>query len=910
MLDSSNKPLQPVPSTPRFEHHPDGFGIGNSRPRLSWSFFYPADADLKSVGSWTQRAYDIEIKAEDAAGSGTHHIESSESALVPWPGADLISKEAVIIRVRGYGQEKDDITQWSSWASAEAGLFERERWSALPIASSKKFEAEDVTLRPLRFRKEFTVPLERDILKARLYITAFGVYEAHINGSRVGDHVLAPGWTSYHHRLAYQIFDVTALVKKGQNSIGADVGEGWYGGLIGIRGGQRFNYGKELALLAQLEITLDNGEVMVKHTDHSWQCHTSAITNSEIYNGETYDMREEQYGWEMPGFDSTAWASVKELPFTSASMIASDMAPTRVTEEVKPVSITITPSGKTIFDFGQNVVGFVRIKRLPPHSKVSLVHAEVLVDQEMGMRPLRNAKCTDTAITADNELLHWCPKFTYHGFRYMQVNGWPEGTTPSLEDFTALVTHTDMKRRGWFKCSNDLVNKLHANIVWGMRGNFVSVPTDCPQRDERLGWTGDIQVFGPAANFLYDTNGILGNWLADFSAEQLARDDKIPPLICPDVMSSWWTPTPQAIWHDATILVPYNLYQASGDIFLLRRQYVSMTSWLDTAIRRGSDRLWDPTLWQLGDWVDPAAPPSQPGLGRTDGVLVADAYLVYVTGILADISALLGEAHDARRYAADKEKLKAAFAHRYITPAGNLANYTQAAIALAVQFDLYPTAAQRDNAAVALMRLVKTAQDHVSTGFAGTPAILPALTRTGQPWLAYRMLMEKHCPSWLYPLTMGATTIWERWDALMPDGSLNPGQMLSFNHYALGSVAAWLHETVGGLVSSDGWRTIDVRPVPGGGLTWAETRFDGPFGVVEAKWRVEGSRFKLELQVPPNSRAIIVLPMQKKELGKKKKIKVASGWHAFDVEFEPDEWPPTGSINKYSGPLSKACDCF
>lgn len=500
----------PIPSPPRFEHHHNGFGLDINRPRLSWSFSYPKSTDINPAPPWVQFAYDIEIKStKTAAESQVFHIESPNSVLVPWPSIDLISREAVSVRVKCYAVVIEGCTSWSEWSSAEIGLLKKQDWTAVPIALARKFEPEDTTLHPLRFRNEFSVPNEKTVVSARLYATAFGVYEAYINGQRVGDHILAPGWTSYHHRLAYQIFDVTPLITAGTNAISAEVAEGWYAGTMGIRGGQRFNYGKEVAFLAQLEITFDDSDVQIQSTDWEWKCHTSAITGSEIYNGETYDAREEQEGWKNTGFDAATWTEVKVLSLPTADLIASDMAPIRVIEKVKPISVATSPSGKTIFDFGQNLVGFVSVGRVPVHSRISLVHAEVLVDGEMGMRPLREAKCTDTIITADKELLYWSPKFTYHGFRYMQVEGWPEGTPPSLENFTALVFHTDMKRRGWFKCSNDLVNELHGNIVWGMRGNFLSVPTDCPQRNERLGWTGDIQVFGPTANFLYDTNGIV-----------------------------------------------------------------------------------------------------------------------------------------------------------------------------------------------------------------------------------------------------------------------------------------------------------------------------------------------------------------------------------------------------------------
>lgn len=499
----------PVLTLPTFEHHPDGFGLGHRRPRISWRFYRRSDDKLPSAENWVQRAYDMEIQISGSTESKFYHIESNESRLVPWPSEDLESCESLRVRVRSYGQGIDEVTEWSSWANAEVALLEKERWSAVPIVSSRKFEEENTTLHPMRFRKSFSLPDDRHVNKARIYITALGLYEAYINGVRVGDHVLAPGWTSYSHRTIYQTFDVTEMLVVGENIIAAEVGEGWYAGMMGIRGGQRFNYGKEIGLLAQLEMILDDGATIVQSTDNTWKCHPSAILSSEIYNGEVYDLNEEQNGWQMSKFDDKHWMSVKGLPLSSASLIAHDIPPVRVIESVNPVSVTSSPSGKTIFDFGQNLVGFISIRSLPPNCRITMLHAEVLVDGELGMRPLRGAKCSDTVISANKEVLDWHPKFTYHGFRYMELDGWPEALPLSANNFVALVIHTDMKRRGWFKCSNSQVNKLHSNVIWSMRGNFVSVPTDCPQRDERLGWTGDIQAFAPTANFLYDTHGIV-----------------------------------------------------------------------------------------------------------------------------------------------------------------------------------------------------------------------------------------------------------------------------------------------------------------------------------------------------------------------------------------------------------------
>jgi len=452
------------------------------------------------------------------------------------------------------------------------------------------------------------------------------------------------------------------------------------------------------------------------------------------------------------------------------------------------------------------------------------------------------------------------------------------------------VLHTDMQRTGWFECSDPLINRLHLNALWSMRGNFLSIPTDCPQRDERLGWTGDIQIFAPSANFLYNTFGMLGEWLQDVAVEQ-SDNNGIPPFVVPDVISHMWLSTPQAIWDDVTVLTPWDLYTSSGDLSILERQYSSMVAWVDKGVRRGSDGLWDPELWQLGDWLDPQAPPEEPGNARTDSTLVADTYLLRVTSTIAQVSSKLGYEVDAERFLADFRRLKSAFQHKYTAPSGRLVGDTQTALALAIVFGLIDEPEQITTAAKRLAQLVKLAKFRVGTGFAGTPVILHALTKTGNNQLAYRMLLEKSCPSWLYPVTMGATTVWERWDSMLPDGSINPGEMTSFNHYALGSVVDWLHQVVGGISPSNpGWKTFLVRPQPGGTIRSAKVKYESPYGLVECTWDLTkadtGDTFNLLLIVPPNSKALVFLPDRSSGL------EVGSGSHNFSCAYMPEPWPP------------------
>lgn len=567
--------------------------------------------------------------------------------------------------------------------------------------------------------------------------------------------------------------------------------------------GRRCIYGDRMSILVQLEVHFETGHIETLHSDGSWKSCKSATTRSEIYDGEDYDSREEQTGWnDDPNFDESSWLSTEELPFPTAVLVSADSPPVRRKEEIHPLKIFKSASGETLLDFGQNLVGKLQV-HLPVSTpgtdleghRLSFSHAEVIGGDGLETRPLRGAKPIDTVILSKSQPSSWSPKFTFHGFRYVQVDGWPtESRMPGYDNITALVLHSDMRRTGWFSCSDPLINKLHENVYWSMKGNFFSLPTDCPQRDERLGWTGDIQVFGPSANFIFDTDGFLGGWLEDLAAEQLEDGrNGVPGLVIPDIFDAPNPPGPQSVWHDVAVLTPWDLYNSSGDVEILRRQYTSMKAWVDEGIKRGPNGLWDQNIWQFGDWLDPAAPPSEPGNGRTDSLIVADSYLVRVLQTISKVSSLLGMTEDAARYSRDASTVKKAFQCEYITPSGLLVGDTQTALSLAISFGIFDQKDHIIKAASRLCHLVHTSRYRIATGFAGTPLIAHALSDTGNYQLAYRMLLEKDCPSWLYPITMGATTIWERWDSMLPDGSVNPGDMTSFNHYALGSVANWLH---------------------------------------------------------------------------------------------------------------------
>jgi len=840
-------------AAPSVEHHRVPLGIGESSPRLSWIV-------EEAPAGWAQHAYEFEIERDGS--TETVLAASDDQTLVEWPVAPLASRERAAIRVR----LADGDGAWSDWSAAtvvEAGLLDPADWTAKPVGGAWDEDPESDDRRPSLVRREFHVA--DGLVSARLYATAHGLYEAEVNGARVGDDTLSPGWTVYPKRLRYYTYDVTDLIEPGANAIGAWLGDGWYRGRLGWRGGFRNLFGDDLSFLGQLELTYADGHRETVATDAAWKAAPSPILRTGIYDGEDYDARLESAGWSLPGFDDDEWDAVAVRDRDPNTLVAPTAPPVRCTEEVQPVEVLTSPTGARILDFGQNLVGRVRIRvEGPAGVTVRIRTSEVLQDGEVYTRPLREARSTDhytLAGRAGGE--EWEPRFTFHGFRYAEIDGWTGSidAAAAAGDLVARVYHTDLERTGWFESSDPLVNRLHENVVWGMRGNFVDIPTDCPQRDERVGWTGDIQVFAPTASFLFDASGMLSGWLRDVEAEQLP-DGTIPWYVPVIPAHEMWTPIrPGAAWGDVATLTPWTLYERFGDAGILAAQFDSARRWVDLVSSiAGPDRLWN-TGFQLGDWLDPAAPPQDPADAATDRYLVATAYFAKSARTVARMAAVLGRTDDEAHYVALADEIDIAFAAEYVLPDGRMTSDAQTAYALAIAFDLIPDAARREAAGQRLAELVREAHNRIATGFVGTPLVSDALTLTGHLDKAYDLLLEQGCPSWLYQVVMGATTVWERWDSLLPDGDVNPGTMTSFNHYALGAVADWLHRVVGGLApAAPGYRVVRFAPQPGGGLASASARHRTPYGEASIAWQVEGDRLMVDVRVPVGATGVLELP--------------------------------------------------
>ena len=703
---------------------------------------------------------------------------------------------------------------------------------------------------PQYFRRTFTAP--RAVRRATLYITALGLYEATLNGQRVGDHVLAPDWTDYRRRVRYQAYDVTSLVQPGENTLGALLANGWYAGHLGNGGFQE--YGKIPALLAQLEITGEDGRVQSVVSDGTWKTHASPTVASDFMMGETYDAREEIPGWDRPDFNADRWADSRvrdEKPRELDSQVA---PPVRQTAELRPVAMTEPAPAHWTFDLGQNMVGVVRLKiNASAGTTVRLRHAEMLnPDGTIYTANLRGARSIDTYICRGGGDEVWQPRFTFHGFRYVEVTGLPQA--PARDCITGIVLGTDNPRAGTFTCSDARVNRLASNIEWGQRGNYLSVPTDCPQRDERLGWMGDAQVFVRTATDLADVAAFFTKWLVDVD------DAQTPEGSFSNVSPQRGAGDGVPAWGDAGVICPWTVYSAYGDRRLLERHLPAMTKWVDwchehsTNLLRDKDRGHD-----FGDWLAIGS--------KTPKDVIGTAFFAYSTHLVANAYAAVGDKANAAKYQKLFEEIRAAFNQAYVTPDGRIKGDTQCDYAMALKFELLPEN-MRALAVKYLADDIAAKGNHLSTGFVGVSYLLPVLTEGGRLDTAYALLMQDTFPSWLFSVKQGATTIWERWDGWTPEKGFQNAGMNSFNHYSLGSCGEWLYDTVAGIdwdLSAPGYKRIRLQPRPGGGLTSAKATRRTMHGEVDSAWSIAGGMFTYDITVPANTSATVILPTEDAE---------------------------------------------
>ena len=797
--------------------------------------------------------------------SGT--VQSAQSVQVAVRGVRLASAQCYHVRVRVTAGRED-----SGWSAPvrflTALLAPAAEWKA-PFISAETSAAYIAASRGTYVRGAFAV--RGPLRAAYAFTTALGLYNFYLNGQKVGADEMTPGWTSYRRNLLYQTYEVSACLHPGQNAAGAMLGAGWYKGVMGLTRAHN-NYGPRTAFAMQLVLEYADGTRETVTTGPDWQGADSPVVFSEIYHGETYDAALEQENWACAGAPQSAvWRPVAEEPWDTAVLRAQGSARVQVIDRLPAQRVFRTPGGDLVVDFGQNMTGRIEVCATGRPGDVMELRCFETLDAagNVYLENLRKAKTTMKYVFARAGQITWRPQFTYMGFRYAVVRQFPGTAAPA--NFTGCTLHTRMAPAGELHCSNPLLNQLHHNYLWGLKGNFLDVPTDCPQRDERLGWTGDAQIFCRTACYLMDADPFYRKWLLDVAGDQLP-DGGVPHVV-PNIeegrgQGNWLlsnSPYGASAWGDAAVILPWTLYRMYGDTEILVRQYPSMKAWIDFMRAHAPDDQFGFQM-QLGDWV---ALDAEPGsyFGATPTALTCQAYYAYSTGLFAKTAAVLGKTADAAAYQALYARVAQKFAETYFTPEGDLTAQTQTAHIVALYFGLTPKKYKARTVA-GLKRLLAAQKGHLVTGFIGTPYFCLALSQNGCVQEAYDLLLKEDFPSWLYQVKRGATTVWEHWDGLKPDGSMWSAGMNSFNHYAYGAIGEWMYRVMAGLDMSEGkdgagFRQALLYPRIGGGLQNVEAWHETAYGPLRTRWAVQGEEIALTVSIPPNTTALVRLDAAK-----------------------------------------------
>ncbi len=793
-------------------------------------------------------------------------VLSNQSAQVKAESFVLETACRYFCRVRVVSTDGEE-TGWSSPAEFISGIQTEAEWKAKFITGETEEEAGKSSATYLRK----ILPLRKKVKEAIAYTSALGLYEFSINGIKIGTEEMAPGWTSYNKHLLYQTNDITQQIKKGYNVLVAEVGAGWYKGKMGFVG-NRNNYGDKTAFLAQLYVTYEDDSKDIFVTDENWFYCKSPVVFAEIYDGEIYDSSLEQEDFFTPEYYDYDMEEVMLVEHPYSTLTAQEGCRVKKMDTMPAVSIFTTPTGDTVVDFGQNMTGWVEttFRSVPGESLV--LHCFEVLDSEgnVYLDNLRSAKQEIIYLCSREDRVTYCPKFTFYGFRYVKVDSFPGGT-PKAEDFTAYTLHSEMEQTGTFECSNQDINQLQHNITWGLKGNFLDVPTDCPQRNERLGWTGDAQIFCRTASYLMNTYQFFAKWLKDVAADQ-AEDGGVAHVV-PDIVtgssdSDWLVgqgTMSAAAWADVAVINPWTMYLTYGDTKILEDQYESMKGWIDFMTAHAVDGIWTYKL-QFGDWV---ALDAEEGsyFGATPTDLTCVAYYAYSSGLFAKIAKVLGKEEDAKEYLQLHESVVKAFHRHYFNADGSMTASTQTAHIIALYFKLVPDE-YIDKTAAALVKLLEKENGHLVTGFIGTPYFCHALSQNGYIKEAYELLLKDDFPSWLYQVKMGATTVWEHWDGIKPDGTMWSPDMNSFNHYAYGAIGEWLYRVVAGIEIDEeapGYKHSIICPRIGGNLSYVTGTYQSVYGKVSSSWTKEGDKVTLRVKVPHNTTAEIRL-MDAKEI--------------------------------------------
>jgi len=872
----------------RCEYLTNPLGIDVTRPRLSWVLESYTRGQYQAAYRILVASSEENLKKNIGDLWDTGKVISNRTNQIEYDGRKLESRMQCYWKVCAWNKN-DVITEFSEPSFWTIGLLEEDDWKGSWIAMDKaeldeKPEELEPGPPPPWFRKTFA--LGKEIRRALVYVTARGLFELRINGECVGKDIFAPEWTDYRKRIHYRTYDVVSILRKGENAIGAIVGDGWYSGYIGWRKVRGF-YGLQNSLLIQVEVEYTDGTTEIIATDESWRCSDGPILNSDFMMGENYDARKEMPGWDTVDFDDSLWEQVSEVEKPSAMLVAQPSQPVQVTEYVESKRITEPRPGVYVFDLGQNIAGWARLRvKGPAGTKVTMRFAERLnPDGTIYTENLRSAKATDSYILSGKGEEVYEPRFTFHGFQYVEVSGFTG--VFSTDAITGCVVHSNTPPAGVFECSNSMVNKLWLNARWGQRGNFISIPTDCPQRDERLGWMGDAQVFIRTATFNMDVAAFFTKWMIDVEDAQshTGSFSDISPLLGRTTDDYAGAPA----WGDAGVIVPWTIYRVYGDTRIIEKHYDAMVRWMDFIYEGNPDLIRRNRLGNnYGDWLSIDA--------DTPKEMLATAYWAYDARLMSKMAEAIGRENDAKTYEKLFQDIRSAFQKNFVSPDGRVyplkgfkektgqipvghtyvagRGETQTGYLLSLSMDLLPEEL-RARASEYLVEDTRNRDWHLSTGFVGVSYLNPVLSKTGHNDVAYRLLMNDTFPSWLYPIKNGATTIWERWDGWTEEKGFQDPGMNSFNHYSLGSVGEWLYRFVAGIdLDTDvpGYRHFIIHPYPGGELTDARAVYVSINGNIASQWRKEIGRFFLTVTIPANTTAKVYVPSDEgapvTELGK------------------------------------------
>jgi len=835
-------------------------GFYDATPSFSWKL--PQGIE-KQTAYHLVAASSPELLSDSPDLWDTGKVSSSQSLYISYEGNPLSSRDKIYWKVRFWNAE-DQPSAWSEAAHMELGLLQNSDWQAKWIGLDTrkdgiKGKSNTIIHTPQYLRKEFAV--RNELVSAKLYVSAKGVFKGFINGKTISDDVMSPGWTPYQKRIESLTYDVTDLLQEGENAIGFQLASGWHFGRL-LWNKMIWGQTGSPKILSQLEILYSDGSKQIINSDESWKGTTDGpIRFAEIYDGETYNANFKMPGWATPDFEANEWRKVQVAPLENDIAIRPKRHHSVREKTTLDTKDIITPKygAGIIFNLQQNMVGVPRLRvPMKKGDTLKIRFSEMLdPDGKFYTDNYRSAKSTDYYIASKDGMIDWHPTFTFHGFQYVELSGFDTSQEPKKDWVTGIVQYSDFDKNGTFTSSHEKLNQLQSNINWGLRGNFFDIPTDCPQRDERLGWTGDAQVIAPTSLFNNDVHAFWASWLQSLRESQFENGGI--PWVVPDVLENAKV---SAGWGDASVTIPWDVYERTGDVAVLEENYQMMKNWVNYHQSQSENNI-SPMKDSFGDWLQPIQAKESNKRGDTSKRLIGTAFFAHSAHLTSKTAEVLGFKEEKEKYQNLYQTVANAFEKEFFDENGKIQNSkaTQTGYLLALHFDLLSDT-NKSKAEKHLLDKIEEADNHLRTGFLGTPLLPRVLDAMGETDLMYQILLKETYPSWFYSINQGATTMWERWNSYSKLEGYNPESMNSLNHYAYGAVGEWLYENIAGIKPLEpGYKKIEISPIPGGGLTSAEATYESPYGKIQSAWRIEGDTFYHDATVPPNTIALLSIPL-------------------------------------------------